>query len=269
MPTLQSLAQAEKTTRSLHNAAKILSSLRMVHLQHHPLYLEQGLFPTPSGLTSGVLPSGAEVFLDFNRVAMVYHAPEGYEMVIPLVGETQVSAAQKLFEVGKFGEVAEVDAALRAKFTEIPRDYIGFDFETPFSIDPTVSRHFGEALYAITTGIALFKSRLTGAMTPIIVWPGGFDLSTLIFTGTALDESQFHLNFGFAPYSRGIDYPYVYAYTHPTPEGLTTRTLPSPAHWHTEGWTGVVIPYEEIAKHNDPVNFTMELCERVYHVLVG
>ena len=83
-------------------------------------------------------------------------------------------------------------------------------------------------------------------MSPVVVWPHHFDLSFLWFATTEATEKAPHLNFGFAPFSDGLPRPYFYAYAWPIPPGLLDVKLPPLAQWHTEGWTGVMIPYDSL-----------------------
>jgi hypothetical protein len=76
----------------------------------------------------------------------------------------------------------------------------------------------------------------------------------LWFSGHEIDESQPHLNFGFAPHSPGLDFPYLYAYAYPYPDRYQPPEMPEGAVWHTQGWTGAVLPLEVVAADLDPVH---------------
>jgi hypothetical protein len=89
-------------------------------------------------------------------------------------------------------------------------------------------------------------------MTPIVVWPEHFDLSFLWFAGQQADDRHPHMNFGFAPFSDDLDRPYLYAYAYPMPERFEQLPLPEGATWHTEGWQGMVYPYDTLAASTDP-----------------
>jgi hypothetical protein len=141
--------------------------------------------------------------------------------------------------------------------------------EAPIEIDPATAVDYLSALQIIFTGIARFRARRIGMMTPLIVWPEHFDLSTLLFTGNEIDERQPHLNFGFAPYSEGLDHPYLCAYAYPYPEHYAPPSLPEGARWHTQGWTGMVLPYEVIAAQPDALSFVEASCEATYPGLLA
>jgi hypothetical protein len=84
-------------------------------------------------------------------------------------------------------------------------------------------------------------------MTPLVVWPHGFDLSFLWFRGNDLDEhSQPHMNFGFSPGSEGFPRPYLYSYAWPALSDLTSRPLLAPARWFNGSWKGAVVDYDSL-----------------------
>jgi len=103
--------------------------------------------------------------------------------------------------------------------------------------------------------------------TPLVVWPEHFDMSTLLFAGNEIDEGKPHLNFGFAPFSDGLERPYLYAYAYPYPDSYDPPALPKGARWHTQGWTGVLLPYEEIASQQNSQGFVEESCLFIYQGL--
>ncbi|PJF26151.1 MAG: hypothetical protein CUN53_09145, partial [Phototrophicales bacterium] len=139
--------------------------------------------------------------------------------------------------------------------------------ESPLLLDPGLAREYAETLFTIHTGIALFRARLKGLQTPLVVYPHGFDLSMIWFAGNAFDESQPHLNLGFSPGSPGLPRPYLYAYAHPLPQAYAPPPLPAPTVWHTQGWTGVVLPYDEFREQSNVSAYLVEMCERIFESL--
>jgi hypothetical protein len=123
---------------------------------------------------------------------------------------------------------------------------------------------YADALYRVFTALARFRARLQGHMTPLVVFPEHFDLSTLWFVEGDMDDHKPHLNFGFAPFSPGLPRPYLYAYAYPYPADFAAPPLPAPARWHSEGWRGVVIDYDAISQHNDPEAAIERLCLHVF-----
>jgi hypothetical protein len=139
--------------------------------------------------------------------------------------------------------------------------------DAPLDVDTTVSADYSHALYQVFTATARFRARLAGPQTPIVVWPEHFDLSTLWFpTNDRSDEAKV-MNFGFAPFDGATERPYLYAYAYPMPVGFETLPLPAPASWHTVGWKGLFVAYDDLARADDPEALIESLFERVYELL--
>lgn len=289
MPLPPLLDDWDITIRGLHLAAEVLGALRIVAQPHDPHWLELALKPVPAGLSTDRLPAGGEVILDCSRAALVYRSAAA-EHVIPLQGATQRTLLDALLsllvqsdfrrlltspqqnspslytERGLGGKVllSSLRDAVRAKgHTLLTKDTPQQD-ET-IMLNTQTACDYGDALYTVFTAIARFRAQLKGHMTSIVVFPEHFDLSTLWFLESDMDEHKAHLNFGFAPFSPGLPRPYLYAYAYPYPPNLAYPALQPPARWHVEGWTGVVVDYDALRDHDDAALTT--LCEGIFAAL--
>lgn len=272
---LPMLAPWDETAHSLHSAAKLLGVIRVLLFDHDPNYLELALKVKPQGLSTDVLPNGSEVTLDFKQGTMIVQ-PSGES--IPLTNQADVfRATLAALESSELGALASVDgaslvdrlltaASAKVRYTLPKReDLMSTD---PFQLNRQVASDYADALYHVFTGVARFRARLGGQMTPIVVWPEHFDLSTLWFVGDQPDDHQPHMNFGFAPFSPGLPRPYLYAYAYPYPAQYDAPALPAPANWNTGGWTGVVVNYDDLAKAAEPEQFVESLCLDIYKALL-
>jgi hypothetical protein len=264
------------TAYGLYRGALLLGALQRLTQPPQPAYLELGLQVQAEGFSTGRLPSGGQVALDLTLSSLVYTASGGAKKVFPLDGRTQSKMFTDLFGTLAGGELAGAlpagtdlferltqGVAARGGRYKPPRRELFVD-ETTIQIDPQTAKNYLAAVQVVFTAVARFTARLSGMKTSLVVWPEHFDLSTLWFTGNEIDESQPHLNFGFAPFSEGIEAPYLYAYAYPYPDRYDPPSLPEGAAWHTQGWTGVVLPYDVIARQADSQGFIETGCAAIY-----
>ena len=282
---LPSLDHWDATALSLQKVGLLLGGVRRLRLDPMPNFLHLGMKIVPEGLSTDVLPGGAEVIADFRRSALAVRQAGG-ERMIPFAGHSQKSLLDALLVELKTGELAgallndrregsltdQLLDAIAAKTNRPASQFAYLVDEMALEVDAELAKRYAGSLYRIFTGVARFRARLAGMMTPVVVWPEHFDLSFLWFAGEKADENAPHLNFGFAPFSAGMNFPYLYAYAYPMPKGDDGKPvlpeLPTPAYWNTEGWTGVVLPYAEIARAVEPEQFVESMCAAFYHVLL-
>jgi hypothetical protein len=273
-PTLSGWAN---TARGLHRAAQILGAIRMLTREPVENYLELALRVVPHGLSSEVLPSGGRVELDFRRAALLVIAPSGQGVALSISGRTQVALleavlttlnaqGQSLVEVGSQGFTANFLKALEAKGHTLNGSLILTDPER-LEVDRKFSADYVRVLWQAFTATARWGARLTGFVTPAVVWPEHFDLSTLWFATERHDGNAPHMNFGFAPFDAEFSEPYLYAYAYPMPDGFEDLPLPDGARWHTRGWKGMLIPYDVLEASHDPEGLIESAFEAVYHRL--
>ena len=185
---------------------------------------------------------------------------------IALHGHNQRSLLESTLEkTGIAPDLHAFTAGLEARGVKV--DAADLLDETPLQIDARQAADYGQVLWHVFTAMSRFRARLNGSMTPAIVWPHGFDLSTLWFaTPTAL-ESAPHMNYGFSPFDRAGNGAYLYAYAYPMPEGFEQLPLPDGARWNTQGWNGMILPYTETVGHDDPEALIESALEAVHATL--
>ncbi len=254
MPTpLPSLLDWDKTRTSLHQASQVIAAVRASVTPPLPNALRLSLYPTHNGLTTGLLPFGGDLLLDFNTLSVAYRQPGEPDARIGLNGHSQWTLAGAVIGLlYEDGHDVNID---RNKLADT----------TPFDINPQIAADYAYALNTIFTAAARFRARLFGPQSPVVVWPHGFDLSFLWFAGTGADEhTDPHLNFGFSPASSGFERPYLYVYAWPSPEQLAEVPLPPLARLNTDKWTGMVVKYDDLLGATDPVTVIETLYEEIY-----
>ena len=129
-------------------------------------------------------------------------------------------------------------------------------------IDAALSRDYLLALNRVYTALARFRTRLDGFMTPLVLWPHHFDMGFIWFPEDGTDErADPHVSFGFAPFSDGLERPYLYAYAWSQATGYVQASVSAPAQAITAGYTGLYAPYDDLreASHFESVLESMLL----------
>ncbi|MEZ4671896.1 MAG: DUF5996 family protein [Anaerolineae bacterium] len=230
--TLPALANWEPTRTALHQAAQVVGGVRKVSVPALPNYAHLGLYVTAKGVTSGRLADGGIIDLNFAERALVYTCPEASVNPIPLDGHTQQSLADALLKT-----MADADHPSTIDRTKITG-------QTPLNPHPDAAAEYQAALHSVYSAIARFRGRLLGGLSPMIVWPHGFDLSTLWFAKGFEEQRDPHMNVGFSPGSAGFPRPYIYVYASPLPDAFFDVRLPQGARFTRETWKGIVIDYD-------------------------
>ncbi|HVN52962.1 MAG TPA: DUF5996 family protein [Anaerolineaceae bacterium] len=273
------LVNWQPTASGLHQGARLLGAVQQLTQEPQPAYLELGLRLTGQSLATGLLPSGGRLILDFLTFSLVFQGKDQESETYQLNGYTQAQVFNSLFgdlanadlrdllPPGK-GLFERVSAGIlsRGRY-RLPEKGLLLD-ESPIQIDPQNVRNYLTSLQMVYTGLARMKATLTGMQTPLVVWPHGLDLSTLWFTGNEIDENQPHMNFGYSPRSEGLPDPYYYAYAYPFSGSEAPAPLPEGARWHTQGWQGILAPYDLIAAQPDPADYIEKISQIIFELLL-
>lgn len=268
---------------AFHKAVMPLGPIQNALFAQRRNYLHLALTVTPTGVESPRLPQGGVVRADYGADALVYTAGQGAETRIAIVGQTQRAVFEQMLTVLRTDELAafmsDVDdsAGLAAGFmgklaAGSNREFMKLDHlvdDTPIVYDAAVLRAYAAAQDAVFTGLARFRARLEGHMTPMVVWAEHLDLSTLWMVDPEMDDYKPHINIGFAPYSPGFEQPYLYAYAYPYPEDFKPQAVPGGWRWAEPGFRGYALDYDVIAGADDPVARVEAACGQVFAALNG
>lgn len=248
--------EAWQTTKdALHAAKQVLRSTRLLGVTELPNELHYGALPERRGATTGPLQFGGELRLDYGRAEVVYEN-EGVEVfAVPLEGHTQTTLFDAVFEA-----FTDAGHALEPNRSKV----VG---STPLAPDKKMAADYATVQWRMYEALARAKGRLLGSQTPIILWPHGFDLSSIWFPAGTNEMADPHVNIGFSPGTEDIGEPYVYFYAWPSPEGLPD-VLPTGWEWQTEwGTPGGVMRYSTFADLPDPESTVATALSEVYRVV--
>ncbi|GAB4571230.1 MAG: hypothetical protein Kow0077_07420 [Anaerolineae bacterium] len=226
----------DNTRSALHKVAEVLGAVRRVFAQPEPNWVHLGIEIDGQTMATGKLPMGEFVFRSDDLV-FAFSGDETHRE-IPVAGKTQ----QEL--------VRFVEAVLQRAGHAVKLDESKLHGEDVINITAEEAHEFLSTMRFARQVLARLHADLDGYKTRLVLWPHGFDLAFLWFEDeSASDEAKDqHIGIGFSPGSPGLAAPYFYLYLWPMPEGLSGTSLPAPARWHSDGWTGVVIDLASVGE---------------------
>ena len=233
--TLPSLKNWEPARDALHQIAKVIGALRVACSDPLPNDLHYSLDVTATGFSGGIMRGGG--LLDFNLKTLRLRFTRGKQTVFALdvAGHSQLSLMRETLAA-----FADCGCSITPSMKRVIHD------ET-FILEPALVADSLTALDAMYTALARFRAKLSGFMTPLVLWPHHFDTAFICFPSDQINEhSDPQIAFGFAPASPGLDRPYIYAYAWSEPTGYLDLPLTPPARAITEGYTGLFLAYDDL-----------------------
>lgn len=234
----------EPTRATLHAYAHAVGAIPRSHGTFHDKWWHISLKVVPDGLTTDAigLPEGGtlRLMMDLKRHEVVLTTGAGDRSEFSMTsGLTGTQLGDRLIDAaGELGLKAEYD---RERFeNEDSREY-----------DPAAASLFLTALVNVAGAFENHRAAVGPDVGPVQVWPHGFDISFEWF-GTRVatyeedgevTEYPSQLNLGWYPAGR------AYFYSNPFPfdgDALTSVPLPHGAEWHTEGWQGSILYYDQL-----------------------
>lgn len=238
--TLPELRNWDATRDTLHQIALVLGAIRVACVDPLPNDLQFSVDVTASGLSTSDLKTGGQLHFDLSNLRLSYERDDRTLFAIDPRGHTQKSLLATLLE----GFAAQ-GSVLEPSLKHIEHD-------TEFEIDRDTAADYQVALSAVYTALAHFRAKLSGFMSPLVLWPHHFDLGFLWFPGGGMDEHKdAQMSFGFAPNSPGLLRPYFYAYSWSPNSGYVQVPLQPPAQAISEGYTGLYAAYDDLRSAPD------------------
>ena len=247
------------TTRdALHGYARVAGGWAAAQRRKRKHWWHASLRPSLNGLTTGVIrgPVDFEVEVDFaNSLLHVRtHASTKSERL----------SGQPSRELATWVHDVLVAAGVDAK-TVPGNDKLSDTAYPDYSADTAQSLH--RAFAAVAAALEDLRADMHEETSPIQVWPHHFDLSMIWLPGHKIkgedpsdeESSDKQMNFGFAFGDESIPEPYFYITAYPTPDAMPKLDLPGPASWRTEGFSGAVAVYEDVAATQDPHAYLLQL----------
>lgn len=249
------------THDTLHRYARVLGRIRRTLTPYQRHWSHITLRVAADGLTTTEIPipdGGGSTF------EMLLHLRE-HRLVIQMSGQEWWDTplrGQSATELGDAALSALADLGIR-----VTMERSQWANDEPGVYDQAAVETYCQALFSIDRVFKQFKAELPGETGPVQIWPHGFDLALLWFSGRHVpgadpaDEEQAdeQMNFGFSPGGYGgISDAYFYVTAYPWPDGLLNASLPDGAYWHTAGWQGAVLLYERLVAARRPAGELLE-----------
>lgn len=237
---LPALENWEATRSALHQVALVVSAIRVACSDALPNDLQFSVDVADGGLSTTELNVGGELRFDFATFTLIYEHDGKAAFTIDAIDYNQQSLMEAVLD-----EFMSLDIQIDPSKKHITHD-------SPFEIDIVLAQDYATVVDAVYTMLARFKAKLSGAMSPLVIWPHHFDMAFMWFATSNMDEhTDPHLAIGFAPFSDGIDRPYFYGYAWSKETGYVQVDVESPAKAITEGYTGLYAEYDILNKMDD------------------
>ena len=265
MTFFTSLDGFEPTRQTLHLYSNAVGVIPRAHGIAHPKWWHISLKLRPDGLTTDniPLPDGGVLALrlDLNQHQLVIGSSSGETRSVGLAEGLSGS------EMGEWVITAVSQFGLQGDY---PREKFVNDEQR--SYDPEKAQNYFGVLANVARTFEAHRASLKGSVSPVQVWPHGFDMAFEWF-GSRVERAEEHgevqefpsqLNLGFYPGDSGVE---PYFYSNPWPfekEALLNKPLPAGARWHSAGWEGAMLPYDQLVNEPDAEARLLQFAKAVY-----
>ena len=246
------------TRDAMHAYARVLGGWLATSRRRRKHWWHASLRPSLTGLTTGVVRAGVdfELELDFIASQLRVRTME-HDLTEDLAGQSAESIACWLDDTLA---AAGVDASL-APGDKVRGDQQFADYSATHAIA------LQGAIASVSAALEHFRAGIREETSPVQVWPHHFDLSMIWLPGHKVPDqdpadeeyADKQMNFGFAFGDEGIEEPYFYITAYPLPDALPKVGLPAGTTWKSEGFSGAVLLYSDLAAMNDPARYLQEV----------
>ncbi len=255
----------EETRATLHAYALSVGAIPRAYADAHPKWWHVSLEFVENGLETDPVPlddgQSLKLRMDFSSHDVVVTTTGGDTHTVSMMsGLTGTELAERLIGI----------AASYGLHGEYHREQ--FENDDARGYDADVAETFFTILRDVAATFEEHRSGMSGDVSPVQVWPHGFDVA-FEWYGTRVETSEedgktteypSQLNLGFYPAGR------PYFYSNPWPfeaDALLDTELPHGAVWHTEGWEGTILYYDQLQGDPDAKKKLLEYAAAVYEAV--
>lgn len=258
------LDEWRSTRDTLTRYAQVLGKIRRALAPPQKHWWHVSLHATTVGLTTTPMMANGQLFeviLDFTDHQTHVVTSTGQRRAIPMTGQATASYCGQL------------KSAFLALGLTVDFDESVCEGSEAGDYDATAVSRFWQAFTQITAVFTTFKHSFRGESSPVQLWPHHFDLALLWLSGRLVPDqdptdpeyADEQMNFGFVTGDDGIPEPYFYATAYPMPPGFADQPLPEAAYWHTEGWTGAILPYAALTTAVNPQDRLLDFLQAAHN----
>lgn len=250
LPRLDADAIAD-TRDALHAYSQLIGTWLKALRPKRKHWWHASLRPSLTGLTTGVVHAATPFELELDFLASQLYVRTATNALSHSIH------GQAAAEMASYLDLALVEAGIPA--AKAPDDQ-GRGITTYPGYSTTESRRLQRALAFVVAELEAFRADIREETSPIQVWPHHFDLSMIWLPGPKIpgkdlsneEDADKQMNFGFVFGDETIAEPYFYVTAYPLPDALPSIKLPAGATWRSDGFSGAVALYRDIANRNDP-----------------
>jgi hypothetical protein len=259
-PVLDATAIAP-TLNAVHAYTQVLGDWLGSSLPRRKHWWQLTVKPSIGGIRTGLVQAGIdfELELELGQDRLRGRTTNGEELSEPLAGRPAKELAEIvqsfLLDNGIDHELIPADKG-RERDVQATPDYSVETAET-----------LGVVLRSVNAAMSTFQAGIREETSPVQIWPHHFDLGMLWLPGGKVDGqdseneeySDKSMNFGFTFGDEGIPEPYFYITAYPLPNEFPGLSLPPGTKWHTEGFSGAVLPYRSLLESANPADYLVDL----------
>ena len=257
-----------ETCSALHLWTQIAGKYRLAHTPWVNHSWHATLYVTPRGLTTGLVPDGGGVTLDFDFFDHRLAARSASGATSGFTFEPMSIAA--FFERTKEA-IAGVGGTptMHGAPSEMPEPVPFAEDATQRPYDADAVARYHQALLRVDEVFRQFRTSFLGKVSPVHLFWGALDLAVTRFSGrraplhrggipslpdAVTQEAYSHevSSAGFWPGGGGAEDAMFYSYIYPEPEGFRDARV-EPAGAHYDATLGeFLLPYEDVRSASDP-----------------
>jgi Family of unknown function (DUF5996) len=266
----------KETLDTLHMWTQIVGKVRLELSPFLNHWWHVALYVTTRGLTTSAIPYRGgtfEVTFDFLEHNFFMRTSEGTTKVMPLIPRSVAAFYREFMD------------CLRALGIEVTINTLPSEVQNPIhcdidevhaSYDPVYAQRFWRVLVQTSTVMQRYRAPFLGKSSPVHFFWGSFDLAVTLFSGRRAPErpgadhmmreamSHEEISCGFWPGNERFPTPAFYAYTSPSPPGLSTAAIRPQEAFSSQELGEFLLLYEDVRSAPSPEQTLLEFFQSAY-----